>query len=860
MKCFMHRFPGVYRLFIALLFSVVLLSALLGLVAPLRTVMAQQEPQDAPPGLDIILLIDNSTSMRASDPRRIRIRAARMFVDYLNLIAEPEAPSPRVGVISFGGELGRQTPLTRVDRAGSIKKGILYEAIPYTDFPKALEAAYEQLRAGGTFTEGRQGVVILLTDGRPCTTVLDVNQDLCKTTPEEFITGHFQNSINRAVEKLQQQDATLYVLGLGKQAAADEARWTAFAEGSGGRFILVKEADELFDAYRQVLGALATTAPEGPFPISVGSTPLTITTPYPQRVVFSFVQANLQGPASISRTLTLMGPGGLVTATSDAQVRGSLQGGLYQIYMLDAPLAEVFTATLAGEDGVLAWLDVIPPELTVTADAGPHYLGHPLRAEARLLRHGRPVTQPLSMRATWVLPDGAELDEVMVDDDGDGVYVGVLDAAPMTGVYGLEVRAAKEGEEAGRALLTQAFTVTALPTIDAIRLTPSRPPENQPFTITVQVAASHLLRDQIVELRLEDARGATVVEAVVSGAGGRFQHVIAGAPAANDYRLVITIPARAMPVGAGTEQASAFFDVTSQPPPPTPTPRPIIIEVGSIQREGLLYGGAFVTLTHPITISGMNQAEGGLLEDDKDSLRPINPNGDGLIKSVEIPRCPFPSLLPCVRYAYRIVLQGVVDNGAPILLIVDRENNVFWPPYYLIIVLVVLAFVVLFVALIIVFVRYLIRNLKKCRRVRFLERLRRIIKQENVSEPRQLEQIYEELNEKVEDFLLALKSASNDQIDRLDKGFEDNLIGEYLKILSEISQSPDTTIEHIKAFARQGWYQQAAAGVILYRYLTESQEHSLKLELEALAQTMSEPTMLNAWSVAAKLQEMEASR
>lgn len=271
---------------------------------------AQSGAQPGRP-LDIILLLDNSRSMIRSDPTNLRVEAARMFVDYVASLASPENP-PRVGVISYGGDIGRSVTL-RLASDASVRAGIERELLEYTDFPLALQAAFDEFQQSGTFAFGRQGIVILMTDGRPCTIQLDIAQNQCVGTPEDFISGHFQGAITTAVERLHTEGVSLHVLGLGNEVEQDKTRWEALSASTDGAYVSAQTAEGLFDAYHRVVDDLLSVQTDGPFPISAGANSITLTLPYRQSAAFTFVQADLLAQTSPERTLTLIGPSGLVT-------------------------------------------------------------------------------------------------------------------------------------------------------------------------------------------------------------------------------------------------------------------------------------------------------------------------------------------------------------------------------------------------------------------------------------------------------------------------------------------------------------------------------------------------------------------
>lgn len=132
----------------------------LAVVALARPQSGHREVEVRSEGIDIILIIDASGSMRAEDFRpnnRLYVakQVARQFVDGRR--------GDRIGTVVFAGEAYTQCPLT-------LDYGVLNELIGTIDFVEpdgtaigmAIASAVNRLRK----SEARSKVVILLTDGR----------------------------------------------------------------------------------------------------------------------------------------------------------------------------------------------------------------------------------------------------------------------------------------------------------------------------------------------------------------------------------------------------------------------------------------------------------------------------------------------------------------------------------------------------------------------------------------------------------------------------------------------------------------------------------------------------------------------
>ncbi len=111
-------------------------------------------------GIDVILVMDSSGSMKKTDPMTLRIPAARLF---LSLLGKHD----RASVVSFSDKGYPLTQLMKID--GNDER--LYDAVGrissrgiYTNIHDALLKGFDVLRAN--WLRDRKKIIVLMSDGK----------------------------------------------------------------------------------------------------------------------------------------------------------------------------------------------------------------------------------------------------------------------------------------------------------------------------------------------------------------------------------------------------------------------------------------------------------------------------------------------------------------------------------------------------------------------------------------------------------------------------------------------------------------------------------------------------------------------
>lgn len=191
------------------------------------------QPAAAQAGIDAVLLMDSSGSMRWTDPRKLRVPAARLFMSLLS-------PADRVGLVSFSdagypvlflsplaGET-EQKALASVDRVSS--KGV------FTNLHAALLKGREMLARQGD--PERERILILMTDG-----LMDVGDAF----EDQRLRGQVAGEL---LEQLRDEGIKVYTIAFTE--GSDQALMRDLADGTGGLYRLAKTDRELHEVFSAI--------------------------------------------------------------------------------------------------------------------------------------------------------------------------------------------------------------------------------------------------------------------------------------------------------------------------------------------------------------------------------------------------------------------------------------------------------------------------------------------------------------------------------------------------------------------------------------------------------------------------------
>ena len=194
--------------------------------------------QAAPDQVAVILILDNSGSMKTSDPADLRFTAVRLFISLLD-------DGDQVGLILFSTQSDKLTAEMVTLHGEADKRQLLdHTRFPaadgYTDIKAALFDAGDLLLMiqGNTGTTNASGktVVVLLTDGKP-----EISQPY---------TAYEEEALGAA------RSLGVPVLSIALTTAAQTPFLNRLAAETGGMVVPADDAADLLDAYLEVFSQI----------------------------------------------------------------------------------------------------------------------------------------------------------------------------------------------------------------------------------------------------------------------------------------------------------------------------------------------------------------------------------------------------------------------------------------------------------------------------------------------------------------------------------------------------------------------------------------------------------------------------
>jgi hypothetical protein len=198
---------------------------------------------------DVMLVFDNSGSMRKVDPEFLATRAVGEFIEALQ-------GDTRVAVIIFDEKVNMAVPLTPLADTGRAAVVESLKQVNYrgrwTNSPAAVEQAIYDLKNSGR--EGVEKLVVFMTDGIVDTGDPAADKDKSRWMREELAEDAARHGIK--------------FFTIAFTESADFQLIQSLATKTGGEYYRALKAEDLHDAFVRVGDAVASLeAPEAPVPV-----------------------------------------------------------------------------------------------------------------------------------------------------------------------------------------------------------------------------------------------------------------------------------------------------------------------------------------------------------------------------------------------------------------------------------------------------------------------------------------------------------------------------------------------------------------------------------------------------------------
>jgi hypothetical protein len=390
--------------------------------------------QTPPSNLDIMLLIDNSRSMKTNDPEQIRISAARFLVDYLHLEAQSRLTDFRIGIAYFSGpgKLEVLTDLRTVhdkrifDRLTPLDQ----DALPQeTDFKDPLSFALTEFEINSAYVPAK--AVFFFTDGQPAPEGDEISDD--PEELEDYFTNQERGSVRVLIDQLKKEGAEVHILALG-EAHENEQQWTDRV--GRDHYHPLSDVSDLLALYHDLVNSFLgePTEPGTTMEITRTTTITYEVEPYLARIhfIFSFFTSDPSSPLQV----TLRGPHGGIYGP----VGWAVDQERYQFYSIERPAEGVWTATatVTREGTLQYWVDRYYPEIEASLRPAVVQSGLPFTVTAGLTYNQQVFTDTTGLELVAELRTSTgqtatvQLEPFPPDDTYSGRFEGIDLSGPYT--------------------------------------------------------------------------------------------------------------------------------------------------------------------------------------------------------------------------------------------------------------------------------------------------------------------------------------------------------------------------------------------------------------------------------------------
>ena len=183
--------------------------------------------------MDVVLVIDVSGSMQKTDPNKVALEGAKLFIDMM------ENSGSRAGIVAFSDELVQVYNMTAINSEAdktSLKNVI--DNLQFsgdTDIGTAIQKAVEMITTAQDV--GNNKMILFFTDGKI---------DLPKASPsEEEAEKESYEKANSAISAATASDIPIYTIGLNVNGGVDTDLISNMSASTGAKNSIVTSAGEL---------------------------------------------------------------------------------------------------------------------------------------------------------------------------------------------------------------------------------------------------------------------------------------------------------------------------------------------------------------------------------------------------------------------------------------------------------------------------------------------------------------------------------------------------------------------------------------------------------------------------------------
>jgi len=425
------------------------------------------EPHGTVPGLDVIMLVDESETMwNHTDTEGVRVNTVNFFVDMLS--SERSGSVHRLGMVAFGTG-PHVIPFTSLDNPMAVEElKEQYAAVhrnigfhkdqEYTDINKALRAALAMVEQG--CDSHRKLAFILISDGQP--TTLQVDEKKGRDTVMAYL-----DETRSLIEQLRQcqyvdsacpsaDGAPLYMVGIGVDRLNETSSpefmaiyrefWQGVSSRAGGYYKEARQVQEMQGISTYVFSELLCT-PATPA-LAVRSPQVLAYQVYDNYYQIMFTISAKQNPeveTTIYRPREDGTVGGIALGKDEEGVSWQSNGIDYEVWGVTytKPWTGTWQVVLEGE-GRAEFSYVAFPNVKIELyEPGGGFLpaDQPFAIRAGIVdENGQVVDVPLKDFQAEIEGEGGFRTQLSLEKDGD-TYVARLEALEQTGEYSLTLNA-----------------------------------------------------------------------------------------------------------------------------------------------------------------------------------------------------------------------------------------------------------------------------------------------------------------------------------------------------------------------------------------------------------------------------------